>query len=222
MHAPARRPCRLEHEARQRALGADVSEREVRLEQDRLRSLLGARPRSRETRHRRRDARQRLSDRRGRTGSDGRRHRDDRGASLAHTRARPFAGPCADQPHLTGETGLLLGRHHSPRDPDLSSVLEQLCLCRTSRRRGSRGAWRWKNAPAPARSCCRSTSAHRTFVTSTRRARASRRASSKPRNYSGPYSRSTPAARQPRAASRDRRRSSRSGWRRRTGCRPTV
>ena len=37
VHASARRSRRLEHEARQRPLGADIPEREVRLQQDRLR-----------------------------------------------------------------------------------------------------------------------------------------------------------------------------------------
>ena len=43
VHPPARRSRRLEHAARERPLGADVQEREVRLEPGRLRLLQGAR-----------------------------------------------------------------------------------------------------------------------------------------------------------------------------------
>ncbi len=48
VHPSPRRPCRLEHAARERQMGADVQEREVRVQPRRLRSLPEARQRSRD------------------------------------------------------------------------------------------------------------------------------------------------------------------------------
>ena len=105
VHAPARRPCRLEYAARQRPLGADVPECAVRFQQDRLRAFPQALDRDPEKGPAIggafRDSV--LPDRRGRARQmvDG--TRGDRGASLAR-RPRPGHSPghVLDQPRLAG------------------------------------------------------------------------------------------------------------------------
>ena len=65
-------------------------------------------------RHRRLDARQRATRRRGGAGPDGRRHRDHRRASVDHPGARPFAGHVAINLASQGQQALFSGDiiHH--------------------------------------------------------------------------------------------------------------
>ena len=97
VHAPARRSRRLEHQARQRPLGADLPQRQVRVLQDRPRLL---RPRARGGRQggapRPRVQRQRAADPGGQAGHGGRRHPQARRRHHHLAGAGAFAGPRAD------------------------------------------------------------------------------------------------------------------------------
>ena len=90
LHAPAHRPHRLEHDAAQRALGADLPEGEVHLPQRRVRALGGHDEAGRQSAGQRVDL-QLPADRRGRPGAAGRRHLSARRHVLAHPHARAFA-----------------------------------------------------------------------------------------------------------------------------------
>ena len=118
VHAPARRSRRLEHAARQRPLGADIPEREVRLQQDRLRPF----PRASIAIRRKgpaiggalRDSVLPIVEAGLCQMVDG--ARDDRGASRAR-RPRPATRPvtCIIKLASQGRAGVLLRRHHPSR-----------------------------------------------------------------------------------------------------------
>ena len=90
LHAPAHRPHRLEHDAAQRALGADLPEGEVHLPQGRIRVLGGDDEAGRQSARQRVDL-QLPADRRGRPGAAGRRRLSARRHVLADPDARAFA-----------------------------------------------------------------------------------------------------------------------------------
>ena len=222
VHAPACRPCRLEHAARQRPLGADVSERPLRVQQDRLRpfSALDRDPKTGPASH----------------GS----FRDsvlpvvEAGLAQMVDGAQPIEEHLAIEPtpgHTPGHVviklasqgaGLLLGRCDPPRDAGLSPGVEQLRLRSMPRRAAvtAQAARRLRRLRRAVGAAAFRRAAHlphrrqgRRFHAAVRVTAASEIAAS---HIAGRYA---PARRRTAASGRVRRRSSRSDWPRRTACR---
>src|SRR5947208_3000455 len=130
VHAPACRPCRLEHAARQWPLGADLSEGALRVRQDRVRLL------DRDPRENAGTAicRQRAAGRRGQTGGDRPQRVPDRRPHPHPADAGPHARPC--RLHLRPRQGRrrVLGR------PDAFAAADALSRnVREIRRRSDAG-----------------------------------------------------------------------------------
>ena len=172
LHAPAHRPHRLEHEAAQRPLGADLSEREIHLPQGRI-CVLGG-----DDEARRQSARQRVdlqlpADRRGRPGAAGRRYLSARRHLLAHPDARPFAASLLRRHPLEGPARDRHRRHDAPcaAVPRAGLVDHLRHRQGAGRKVAPRLPWpRWRRRR---RSCCRSTSPTRPSAASPRTASAS-------------------------------------------------
>src|SRR6516165_398481 len=114
LHASAYRPLRLEHAVAQRALGADFSEREIRVSQARIRRLGGS------DHARRQPSRQRLALQLraggcGRSGAARRRRLSARRHAAAHPDAGPFPLPLLRQHQLGRAARCRHRRPHAPR-----------------------------------------------------------------------------------------------------------
>ena len=132
LHAPACRPCGLEHAARQRPLGADVPERQVRVLQDRSRLLRSGARRGRQGGQAcARVQRQRAAHPGSQAGHAGRRHAEAGRRPYDLAGAGTLARARADHAAVQGHRSAVHRRHHAQPDPDLSSAVEQRLLLRS-------------------------------------------------------------------------------------------
>ena len=151
VHASACRSCRLEHAAGERPLGADLSERALRVRQDRVRLLDRAEREGGSAAVRR----QRAADRRGQAGRDRRQRLCDRRPCAHPADAGPYAGP--RRLHLRprqGRRGVLRRSRCTRR------CRRAIRNCRRNstsirRRRRRRGAASWSAIATPTRCAAR-------------------------------------------------------------------